>query len=308
MKLVCFDNYKVGVLQGDAVYDVSTLVDTERGSADSYSMNRLIARFHELGPQIEKLVKTGKSIPLSNVRLGPPVPHPSNIVCMALNYFDGKIGTSPAPIDSFLKTKGSIIGSDDTMILPDFPALAFEGEAEMAVVIGKQARNVAEAEAMEYVFGYMNFIDGSARGASSLYQMKARETFAPIGPYLVTADEIADPYSLNVRLWVNGDLRQDFNTASMAHKISKSIAWVSSMHTLEPGDIIATGTSHDGLSSFQHGDVVELETEGMGKLRIKVRDDLNRTWERDQWLERRRKGIPEDANRQLTGKYAPVRN
>ena len=142
----------------------------------------------------------GGAIPVDSVRLRPPLPRPGNIVCMALNYFDGKIGPEPAPIDAFMKSAGSIIGPDDTMILPDFPATAFEGEAEMAVVIGKRASNVSEADAMDHVFGYLNFIDGSARGTSSLFQMKARETFAPIGPYIVTADEIPDPHNLRVRL------------------------------------------------------------------------------------------------------------
>ena len=113
------------------------------------------------------------------------------------------------------------------MILPDFPATAFEGEAEMAVVIGKRASNVSEADAMHHVFGYLNFIDGSARGTTSLFQMKARQTFAPIGPYLVTADEIADPHDLRIRLWINGILRQDFSTGAMAHRIPRCIEWVS---------------------------------------------------------------------------------
>ena len=105
---------------------------------------------------------------------------------------------------------------------------------------------------MSYVFGYVNFIDGSARGlpppGNVFYQMKSRDTFAPIGPYIVTADEIRDPHKLQVRLWVNGTLKQNFNTDDMAHKIPRCIEWVSSIHTLEPGDILATGTNHRGLS------------------------------------------------------------
>ncbi|NBX54437.1 MAG: fumarylacetoacetate hydrolase, partial [Betaproteobacteria bacterium] len=133
----------------------------------------------------------------------------------------------------------------------------------------------------DHVFGYINFIDGSARGVvpptNVFYQMKSRATFAPIGPYLVTADEVPDPQKLQVKLWVNGQLKQNFNTDDMAHKIPRCIEWVSHIHDLEPGDIIATGTNHRGLSS--------------------------RTWARETRLERTQKGL-EGLTPQLTGKYA----
>ena len=160
---------------------------------------------------------------------------------------------------------------------------------------------------MSYVFGYTNFIDGSARGVlpanQSFYQMKSRETFAPIGPYLVTADEVKDPQNMMVKLWVNGQLKQDFNTNDMAHRIPRCIEWISAIHPLEPGDIIATGTNHRGLSAFQDGDMVELECEGLGRLHITVRDDQKRTWARETRLERTEKGL-QGLTPQLTGKYA----
>jgi 2-keto-4-pentenoate hydratase/2-oxohepta-3-ene-1,7-dioic acid hydratase in catechol pathway len=139
----------------------------------------------------------------------------------------------------------------------------------MAIVIGKKASCVRAEDAMDYVFGYMNFIDGSARGlkppTNVFFQMKSRDTFAPIGPYIVTKDEIRDPQNLQIRLWVNGKIKQDFNTSKMLTNIRDSIAWVSSIQTLMPGDIIATGTDHCGLNAFQNDDVVELETEGLGR-------------------------------------------
>jgi 2-keto-4-pentenoate hydratase/2-oxohepta-3-ene-1,7-dioic acid hydratase in catechol pathway len=161
---------------------------------------------------------------------------------------------------------------------------------------------------MSHVFGYMNFIDGSARGllppGNTFFQMKSRDTFAPIGPYIVTADEIDDPHRLRVRLSVNGTVRQDFNTSDMAHKIPRCIEWVSSTFTLEAGDILATGTNHRGLSAFQDGDLVELETAGLGRLSIKVRDDLKRSWPRDTRLEHKEKGGEGDFAPQTSGKYA----
>jgi glycosyltransferase involved in cell wall biosynthesis len=198
----------------------------------------------------------------------------------------------------------------DTMLMPDVFMSIFEGEAELAVVIGKRASHVPEAQAMDHVFGYVNFIDGSARGLkperNSFFQMKSRDTFAPIGPYLVTKDEIADPQKLRVRLSVNGTVKQDFNTSDMAHKIPRCIAWASSIHTLEPGDILATGTNHRGLSAFMDGDQVELEVEGLGALRFSVRDELKRTWSRETRLDRQKQGF-DTPTPQIGGKYAPAK-
>jgi 2-keto-4-pentenoate hydratase/2-oxohepta-3-ene-1,7-dioic acid hydratase in catechol pathway len=169
---------------------------------------------------------------------------------MAVNYMEDGTRSAPAPINAFQKTATSIIGPGDTMVLPDVPATIFEGEAEIAVVIGKRATQVSAANAMDYVFGYVNFIDGSARGlpppGAVFFQMKSRDTFCPIGPYLVTADEIKDPHKLQIKLSVNGEVKQNFNTDDMAHKIPRCIEWVTSIHTLEPGDILATGTNHRG--------------------------------------------------------------
>jgi 2-keto-4-pentenoate hydratase/2-oxohepta-3-ene-1,7-dioic acid hydratase in catechol pathway len=226
---------------------------------------------------------------------------------MAVNYMEDGTRSEPAPINAFHKSPSGVIGNGDTMVLPDVPATIFEGEAEVAVIIGKRAKNVRAADAMKHIFGYVNFIDGSARGlppsGNTFFQMKSRDTFAPMGPYIVTADEIKDPHNIQIRLWVNGTLMQNFNTSDMAHKIPRCIEWVSSIHTLEPGDVLATGTNHRGLNPFQDGDLVELETEGLGRLRIKVRDDLKRTWARVTRLQRQQQG-QEGQTPQLTGKYA----
>lgn len=134
--------------------------------------------------------------------------------------------------------------------------------------------------------------------------MKSRDTFAPTGPWLVTRDEVADPLNLSVRLWVNGNLMQNFNTDDMAHKIPRVIEWATSIHTLEPGDIIATGTNHHGLSALQDSDAVEMEIEGLGRLHLRVRDDLKRGWPRDTRRDRTKQG-QEGPVPQSSGKYAP---
>ena len=307
MKLAYFNDFRLGVVRADAVVDVMDAVkDIPRLHAQDL-MRGLIERFEEFRPKLERAAAEGRGLPLSDVRIRPPLPKPHNIDCMAVNYMEDGTREAPAPINAFHKSPSGIIGDGDTMVLPDVPATIFEGEAEVALVIGKRATNVKAADAMPYIFGYMNFIDGSARGlppsGNTFYQMKSRETFCPIGPFIVTADEIPDPQNLQVKLWVNGELKQNFNTSDMAHKIPRCIEWVSSIHTLEPGDILATGTNHRGLSALQDGDTVEIETEKLGRLKFKVQDDLGRTWGRDTRLDRATKGL-EGQCPQLTGKYA----
>src|SRR5919199_4899981 len=133
--------------------------------------------------------------------------------------------------------------------------------------------------------------------------MKSRDTFAPIGPYLVTADELPGPNTRQVRLWNNGQLFQNYNTSDMAHKIPRCIEWVSSIHALDAGDILALGTNHRGLNPFMDGDTIELETEGLGRLRFKVRDDLKRTWARETRLQRQQQGF-DAPTPQVSGRYA----
>ena len=308
MKILYFDDFKLGVLKGDTVVDVSAVVQDIPHTGPHDLINGLIEHFDDYRGKIEAAVKSGTGVPVSSVHIRPPLPKPGNIDCMAVNYMEDGTRDAPAPINAFHKSASAIIGEGDTMVLPDVPATIFEGEAEVALVIGKRASNVSQANALNYVFGYVNFIDGSARGlppaGNVSFQMKSRDTFAPIGPYLVTADEIDDPQKLDIKLWVNGQVKQDFNTDDMAHKIPRCIEWASSIHALEPGDILATGTNHRGLSSFMDGDKVELECEGLGRLTFHIQDNLKRTWSRDTRLEHAEKGADGPATPQLTGKYA----
>ena len=309
MKLLFFDDFKLGVLKGDTVFDVSSLVESVPHTGPHDLISGLIAGFGRYRAQLEEAATKSGGTPLSRVRVRPPLPRPTNIVCMAVNYMEDGTRSEPAPINAFHKSPDAVIGNGDTMVLPDVPATIFEGEAEVALVMGKRASAVKAEEAMSYVFGYTNFIDGSARGlppaGNTFYQMKSRDTFAPMGPCIVTADEVPDPLNLQVRLWLNGELKQNFNTNDMAHKIARCIEWVTSIHTLEPGDVLATGTNHRGLSAFQDGDTVELETDRLGRLRFNVRDELKRTWARETRLDRQQKNL-EGTTPQLTGKHAPA--
>ena len=310
MKIAFFDDWKLGIVKGDAIVDVASVVKDVPHLGPHDLINGVIERFASLRKPLEDVAAKSAGVPLSSVKLRPPLPRPVNIDCMAVNYMEDGTRSEPAPINAFLKSPNSIIGPGDTMVLPDAPARVFEGEAELAVIIGKKGFNIKAADAMSHVFGYCNFIDGSARGlppaGNTFYQMKSRETFAPIGPWIVTADEIKDPHKLAVKLWNNGELKQSFNTDDMAHKIPRSIEFVSSLHTLMPGDILASGTNHRGLHPFQNGNRIELEVEGCGRLTVMVKDDLQRTWARETRLERQNKGL-EPLSPQLTGKYAPAK-
>jgi len=316
MKLAYFDDFQVGVIKGDNIVDVTSLLSDIPHRDRRDLMAGLIEHFDRYGPRLEVAVAARDGVPLASVKLRPPLPRPRQIDCMAVNYLEDGTLPKPEPINGFHKSPSAIIGPDDTMVLGDVPATVFEGEAELALVIGKRASHVPASEAMSYVFGYMAFIDGSARGllppGNTFYQIKSRETFAPIGPYIVTADEVADPQNLQIRLWVNGELKQDFNTSDMAHNIARCVEWVSSIHTLEPGDILATGTNHRGLSAFQDGDTIELEIEQVGRLRFHIRDDLKRTWPRETRFQNSQKlaetgekpPLTGVLSKQLTGKYA----
>ena len=269
MKILYFDDYKLGVLKGDTVVDVSSVVQSIPHTGPHDLINGLIERFGEYRPRLSlEGAAGGKGVPGAGRGVPPPAPRPGNIDCMAVNYMEDGTRTEPAPINAFHKSPNAVIGHGDTMVLPDVPATIFEGEAEVALVIGKRAKGVKAADAM--------------RLRLRLHQLHRRLGARPAAArQRVLPDEVArhlradrplhrhrrrdpDPHKLQVKLWVNGTLKQNFNTDDMAHKIPRCIEWVTSIHTLEPGDILATGTNHRGLSAFQDGDVERLETQGLG--------------------------------------------
>ena len=247
MKLAFFDDYKLGVVVGDKIVDVSAVTKGIKALGPQDVIRGVIENFGTMKGKLAAAAKKGKGKPLSKVKLRPPLPKPENIICMAVNYMEDGTLPEPAPINAFMKSPSAIIGDGDTMVLPDVPASIFEGEAELALVMGKPATRVSQADAMKHIFGYTCFIDGSARGlpppGNVFFQMKSRDTFAPIGPCIVTADEIAAPQNLNITLTNNGTVMQKFNSDDMAHKIPRCIEWVTAIHTLLPGDILATGTN-----------------------------------------------------------------
>ncbi|MBM3609594.1 MAG: fumarylacetoacetate hydrolase family protein [Alphaproteobacteria bacterium] len=306
MRIAFFNDWRLGVVTDAGVVDVTDAAADVPRVGHHDLINGVIERWDVYKGKLEAAAKAGKATLLGEVKLLPPLPRPINIDCMAVNYMEDGTRPEAAPINGFPKSPNCIIGPGEAMVMTDIPMTSFEAEAELGLVIGKRGRNIASANWRDHVFGYVNFIDGSARGlpppGAVFYQMKNRETFAPIGPWIVTADEVPDPQKLQVKLWVNGELRQNFNTSDMAHKIPRAIEWVSAMHTLNPGDIIATGTNHGGLSSLMDGDKVVLECDHCGKLEVSVRDDLKRKWPS---VTRLQGGDRMKPSAQTGGKYAP---
>ena len=276
MKLIRFGNpgqEKPGVLADGKLLDLSAHFDdyNEAFFAED-GLNRLQDVIRELGTDLPELP--------AGVRLGAPVARPSQIVCIGLNYIDHATETNATPPSEpviFMKASSALVGPYDNVIIPRGSEKT-DWEVELAVVIGKKASYVEESEAMDYVAGYALHNDISERA----YQLerggtwdkgKGCDTFAPIGPWLVTKDEVSDVHNLRLWLTVNGQSMQDGNTSNLIFKIPHLIAYTSQFMTLLPGDIISTGTPAGvGLGMnpqvyLKPGDVMELGIDGLGNSR-----------------------------------------
>ncbi len=210
--------------------------------------------------------------PLAEVRLLSPCT-PTKIICLGRNYADHakELGNEvPDRPLLFFKPPSAVIGPEDEIVPPDSPRVDYE--AELAVVIGRRCRNVRPREAMDVVLGYTCMNDVTDRAAQgwdkNWVRAKGFDTSAPLGPVIVTADELSGPFRVMAR--VNGELRQDGSTADLIFPIPEIIAEITTRITLEPGDVIATGTPA-GVGPIHHGDIVEVEIEGIGILRNRVR-------------------------------------
>lgn len=222
-------------------------------------------------------VPTGESLPLDGLHIVSPL-RPGKLIGIGLNYRDHAAETGKPVPDMpllFAKMPTSVTGPAGPVVLPPYTTKPdFEGE--LAVVIGRVARNVAAADALGYVFGYAVMDDVSARDVQQSepqwVRAKGADTFAPWGPWITTADEVPDPQALSIRTWLSGDLVQDGTTADMVFGVAALIAFISSSFTLEPGDVITTGTPAGvGVARtpprfLRDGDVVRIEIEGLGSI------------------------------------------
>ena len=278
MKLAFFNDYQLGVISGDQIVDVASALEGVSYHSPQELIETLIQDWDNLQPQIAQAAEGNGGTALDSVRLRAPLPRPGQLVCLAGNYIE-PASPDRGEFNAFLKSPTGIIGKDDTVQLPDVAATVFHFEPELSVVIGKTASYVSQAEAMDHVFGYTQFIDVSARGLpGGFFLGKSWHTFAPMGPALVTADEVSDPNELGIRLSVNDELRHDFSSNSMGRFIPEVLEEVTKVLTLEPGNVVCTGTHHYALAPIQDGDNLHLEIEGFGPaLTINVHDPLKRT-------------------------------
>ncbi|GHH12869.1 fumarylacetoacetate hydrolase family protein [Streptomyces rubradiris] len=265
---------------GGTLRDLSGLVDDIDGAllADEEALARLRAAAGS--GDLPALDATG-------LRIGPPVARIGKVVCIGLNYHDHarEAGAEPpAEPVVFLKAPDTVVGPDDTVLVPRGSAKT-DWEVELAVVIGRTARYLDSAEeALAHVAGYAVAHDVSEREfqierGGTWDKGKNCETFNPLGPWLVTADEIADPQDLSLRLWVNGELKQDGTTAEQIFPVGEVVRYLSRFMTLYPGDVINTGTpagvamgAPEPKPYLRAGDVVELEIEGLGRQRQELKD------------------------------------
>ncbi len=284
MRIAAFDDGRIGVVGNDeTVVDSTDLLQAYEPLGPENLLPDLITHFDDLKSELERRAATGGGRRLEEVRLRSPLTRPSKIVCLIGNYRE----ETDRPIqilDLFFKSPEGISGPGDTVVLPPHQANIFHHEAEIAVVIGREAKDLSEANAMDAVFGYVVYNDVSARGLGrsgiNSFLGKSFDTFAAFGPWIVTKDEIPDPQSLSVTVDVNGERRQDYSTADMERPIPELLSYISSVMTLHPGDVICCGTNHQGLGSMQDGDAVVTTVSGIGSFTIHVRDEHERAWQR----------------------------
>jgi 2-keto-4-pentenoate hydratase/2-oxohepta-3-ene-1,7-dioic acid hydratase in catechol pathway len=280
MQLVLYDDYKPGALKGDAVVDLSGVAP--QGRTGQETMEAIITGFAGLKDKFEAALASGKALPLSSVKLRAPLPRPGKVICMGVNYLEFT-KKDPLPILVFFKSPEAILDPGGTVVLPPVDFRICHHEAEVVVVFGRQGRNVPESQWQNYVFGYTNGCDVSARGefGGNSFIGKSFDTFCPIGPAITTKDAIADPHALHVRFWVDGQDRHDYGTDDMGHRIPECVAYVSSIMTINPGDILLLGTNHQGIGPLQDGESAVMETTGLGRLTFDVRDPLRRSWPKE---------------------------
>ena len=286
---------RVGALLGDgkSILDFSRALETRESGGERFRHNELLSWFDLDGPLLpraravyEEVARGEKEFGVAqemivrreNARLLAPVPRPGKIICIGLNYRDhaaeSKMPTPERPV-VFSKFTTAVVGPDEPIVVPE-GSERVDYEAELAVVIGRRAKRATRERAFDYVLGYTNFNDVSERSfqfADGQWQRgKSCDTFAPCGPFIATADEVPDPHKLAIRLLLNGVIMQDSNTENMIFGVAELIAFTSETITLEPGDVIATGTpSGVGFARkppvfLKRGDLVEVRINGLGTL------------------------------------------
>ena len=274
MKIARFNEGRLGVVVDDAhLVDITALLGVDPAAWPPVASVQLIADFAARRAQIDAAVPTLPRIPLASVVLRTPVPWPNKVIAYPVNYHDhGREMQAAYRADHqgfFLKPGSSLSGAGEPIDLPHVPGREVHHEAELAIVIGKQCRGIAREDWQAHVFGYACLLDMVVRGKEERVFRKAFDTFCPVGPWLVTADEVGDPSALDMTLWVNGELRQHANTRDLVLDIPGMVQMAAAVMTLYPGDIIATGTPA-GVGPVQGGDTVRIRIERVGEMSVPV--------------------------------------
>jgi 2-keto-4-pentenoate hydratase/2-oxohepta-3-ene-1,7-dioic acid hydratase in catechol pathway len=273
-----------GIITGRGIVNIADLVSLR--DTPQRTMAGIIDDFDALRAALERRAQEGVATALEQVQLRAPLPRPGKILACIANYWEHG-ALAPRALNMFLKNPDAVIGPGDTIVLPEFnEPWIFMHEAELALVIKGPAKMVKPEDWESAVFGYTGMIDVSARGEgrrtwkAGSWLGKSFDTFAPLGPCIATRDEIPNPNDVVVRFWVDGQLRHNYNTDDMEHLVPELVEFASTIMTLNSGDVIACGTNHEGLGPLQDGEVVDFEIQGIGRMRLDVRDPLKRSWEK----------------------------
>lgn len=282
MKLVTFDGARIGVLRNETVHDVTDTVLALTGLPFPWAMNALCGVLADNLALLERAADNAGGVPLSQVRLGPPIPAPTHLFAAPVNFLahqaemQGAIASYAGTAEMlgfFTKASGSVSGPADPIELPDFPERRFDHEGEIAIVIGKEARGVSPQEALDHIAGYTIVLDVTMRMTETQREertfRKSFHSFSPMGPCLLTSDEVPDPSALTLKLWLNGELRQDSSARDLIVDIPNLVSRASHVLPLRPGDVYITG-SPAGVGQIGAGDRVRTEMPGLGAMELPV--------------------------------------
>jgi 2-keto-4-pentenoate hydratase/2-oxohepta-3-ene-1,7-dioic acid hydratase in catechol pathway len=292
MKLASLKPNELAVVKDESLIPVGEILARRGALPKNFSMLDLIAQYDEIKGQVDHAARNANRKKLDAKLLKPPVENPSKIWAAATNYKRGSEGLGDARGRGtaatatpevlleriFLKPPSAVTGPEENIIIPKDAETIFP-ELELCVVIGRQARHLPKERAFDAIFGYTIMLDVTARGYGSGKGLpgtrcvrKGFETFAPIGPWITTQDEIANPHNLWMKLWVNGELRQSAKTDAMVNDIATLVSYLSQVTTLYPGDLITTGNpdSPEFQKKLEPGDTLKAEIEGIGAMSLGV--------------------------------------
>ena len=283
MRICWFNDNRLGLVRDGRVYDVSGVLKLlPPATYPAPKGDPLITHLDRLRPEIETVAKGAQSHAIGEVKFLSPVQSPTKVIGVPTNYaahvaeakeqvadFKSRYTGSIEEQGLFLKANSSLIGPGEGVTVR-FPERRTDHEMELGVIIGRKVSNISEADALGCIAGYALALDMVVRGTEDRSFRKSIDSYSVLGPWMVTADEVKDPQNLDLRLEVNGEVKQHSNTGKMIMGIARQIAWGSTFYTLWPGDVIMTGTC-EGVSRVKPGDTMHCVIDGIGEMDVAVR-------------------------------------